>query len=85
MARNRRRGRSDRNPAGQRRVYIVGAAGALFVVLALVLLGALSRGNGEIGDAVILPSPRTTDIPRDGLLLGDSAAPVSLIEYADFQ
>ena len=86
MAQRRSRAPQGRNGTRRRRVYIAGAAGALIVVAALILLGPLSGGDGDSGGGpVVLPSPRSTDIPREGLVLGNSAAPVSVVEYADFQ
>ncbi len=87
MAQRRSRAPQGRNGTRRRRVYIAGAAGALVVVVALIALSALSRGDdGDPGGGpVVLPSPRSTDIPRDGLVLGNSTAPVSVVEYADFQ
>ena len=33
----------------------------------------------------ILPSPRRTDIPQEGYVLGSADAPVTVVVYADFQ
>jgi hypothetical protein len=60
------------------------------VVIAALLIGLLALrgdggGGGGGGGPVILPSPRPTDIAQDGHLLGSAGAPVTIIEYADFQ
>jgi len=68
--------------------YVI-AVGLAAVVVA-VLIALLARGgDGDGGDGgdrpVILPSPRPADIAQEGHLLGSPAAPVTVIEYADFQ
>lgn len=66
----------------------VGVAAAAVIVTLLIVLGALGRGgDGDGGGdgAVVLPSPLATDVPRQGRVLGDADAPVTVIEYADFQ
>jgi len=58
-------------------------------VVVLIVVAALTRGGGGGAGggegSVIVPSPRPTEIARQGHLLGNANAPVTLIEYADFQ
>lgn len=68
--------------------YVIAVGAAAVVVAVLIVL--LSRGgDGDGGDGgdrpVILPSPISTEIAQEGHLLGSLGAPVTLIEYADFQ
>jgi hypothetical protein len=68
--------------------YAIAVGGAAVVVAVLIVL--LARGgDGDGGDGgdgrVIVPSPIPTEIAQEGHLLGSPGAPVTLIEYADFQ
>lgn len=90
MARSRRKGRrSRRQRRGRARpwAYLIGSTAAVAVVAALILVAVLTQGGGgEVeGGPVVLPSPRATEIPRQGLVLGSVDAPVTVVEYADFQ
>jgi len=58
------------------------------VVTVLISVGALTRGDGGGGGGggpVVLPSPRPTGIAREAHVLGSPDAPVTVLEYADFQ
>lgn len=70
--------------------YVVAVGGAAVVAAVFIVVLVLSTGgNGDGGDGgdrpVILPSPIPTGIAQEGHLLGSAGAPVTLIEYADFQ
>lgn len=70
--------------------YVVAVGGAAVVAAVFIVVLVLSAGgNGDGGDGgdrpVILPSPIPTGIAQEGHLLGSAGAPVTLIEYADFQ
>lgn len=80
------RRRQGRNASGGQWMYIGGAAVALALVAALILLGALSGGDdgGKI-ETVVVPTPRPADVPRDGAVYGDPGATVTVTEYVDFQ
>lgn len=82
-----RRGRRGR--AGFRPYVIAVGAG---VVVAAAFIGVLVLSSGGDGDGggggggrVIVPSPRPTEIAQEGHLLGSPGAPVTIIEYLDFQ
>ena len=79
-----RRKRKERGPPFPLWGYLAGVT----VVAVAVSLGALTLwdggGDGGVGP-VILPSPLPTEIPREGHVLGRADAPVTLVEYADFQ
>lgn len=66
-------------------MYVVGAAGAAAVMAVLIVVGALTRGDGGGGGPVVVPSPRPTGLAREGRVLGSPDAPVTVIDYADFQ
>lgn len=68
-------------------VYAAGAAAAAVAVTALIVVGALSRGGGDSGSGgqVIVPSPGLAGLVSEGRVLGNQGAPVSIVEYADFQ
>ncbi len=68
-------------------LYAAGGGAALAVVGALILLGAVSRGDneGNSGGEVFVPTPRPATVARNAQVFGDPAAPVSIIEYLDFQ
>jgi protein-disulfide isomerase len=67
------------------------AAGAAFLTLAavLVLIVITAAGNGEGGDTEIEDKAAVAallgGIPQQGMLLGDPAAEVELIEFGDLQ
>jgi hypothetical protein len=68
-------------------VYAAGAAVAGVGVASLIVVGALTRGGGDDGVAgpVIVPTPGLPGLVSDGRVLGSPGAPVSIVEYADFQ
>jgi len=79
-AHERRAGRGS-----QWRAYAlaVGAAGA-----ALAVLIALVEAGGDHGGGVGTPLPladATADTPLRSHILGDAAAPVTLLEYSDYR
>ena len=81
--------RNDRRRGQVRRshtwLYLTVAAVA---VAAAIGAGALawSRGSGsDSGGQVILPSPGLPGLSLNGRVLGRPDAPVSIVEYADFQ
>jgi protein-disulfide isomerase len=66
------------------------AAGAGFLVIAVVLvLIVLNSSNGSGGDTTIDDATEVNrslaGIPQKGMVLGDSKAPVELIEFGDLQ
>lgn len=65
-------------------ILIVAACAALVVAIALVLVNLLdnSEQSTELGD---VPEIDWASVPQDGMTLGDPNAPVTIIEYADFQ
>ena len=70
-----RRWRPLRRLRGWWAVLIVGA-GALIVVVGLVVAGNLTRGSGDIPE-------RTAE--AEGRTLGSPDAPLTIVEYSDFQ
>jgi len=86
MGRNRDRGKASGLRSGQWRAYAL-ATGAAAVALAVLIALAESGGDSGGGDAG-LPSPRadaTPAAPASPHVLGDAAAPVTLLEYSDFR
>jgi protein-disulfide isomerase len=67
----------------QRRLQILGGVVALAVVVAVILI-ALNR-PATTGDLAILPSPIPAGVATDGRQLGDPGAPVTIVEYGDYQ
>jgi protein-disulfide isomerase len=68
-------------------MYVTGGAAALAIVGALILLGAVSRGDNESSNSgtVFVPTPRPATVARAGQVFGDPAAPVTIVEYIDYQ
>ncbi len=79
--------RRRRRPLTRLGPYLVATGVAAVVVAGLIVAGALSRGGdgGAGGGPVILPSPRPAGLVEEGHFLGSAAAPVTIVEYADFQ
>jgi len=56
------------------------------VVVALVLIGAVGRGGGNSPTgAIVVPTERPSSVEQAGHVVGDPAAPVTIVEYLDFQ
>ena len=86
MGRKKDRGKANGLRPGQWRAYAL-AAGAAAVALAVLIALAESGGDGGGGGAGT-PSPQadaTPAAPASPHVLGDAAAPVTLIEYSDFR
>jgi protein-disulfide isomerase len=74
-----------RRSAQQRRLWFFGGAVTIAVVAALVLILA-NRDTGGAGfPAVVAAAPLDSAIAADGLAIGDPNAPVTVVEYGDFQ
>jgi len=86
-----RRRREQRRPARlSRRLRGLGWLAAVVVALAavvgLILLGTLTRGGGEgQNTSLVVPTPRGTETPSQGSILGSANAPLTIVEYSDFQ
>ncbi|HEX5166752.1 MAG TPA: DsbA family protein [Thermomicrobiales bacterium] len=84
--RAQRRIDEERDRKRQRFLMIGGA-----VVVALIIVGALitfnrsDDGDGASDLAITVPEARDASVPQDGRTLGSPDAPVTIIEYADFQ
>jgi protein-disulfide isomerase len=74
----------ERRAARQRRLWFFGGAVILAVVAALVLILA-NRGGGSGLPAVVAAAPLETGIPTNGTTIGDPKAPITVVEYGDFQ
>jgi protein-disulfide isomerase len=77
---------------GDRRTKLLqmGAGAAFLVIVAVVVLIVASSGGDSGGDAENIEEVATAErivngIPQDGMVLGDSKAPVELIEFGDLQ
>ena len=65
-------------------------AGAASLAAALIAASVVSSGGSEAAPAVTAEAPAKRNplfvgIPQDGIALGDPAAPLTLVEYADLQ
>ncbi len=85
-AQARRRGRPV---SGRRwRVYVASGALALAVLAGAFAVAAFARsggGDGASTASLIVPSPRSSDTPSQGHVYGRPDAPVTVLEYVDFQ
>lgn len=82
-ARKRRQGR--REPRGGGWIYLAAAGVA---VAAAIVSGVLLFARDSDDDSraqVAVPTPGLPGLLRQGRILGQPDAPVSIIEYADFQ
>jgi len=71
-------------PPSQRTV-VLAFAGAAAAAVALIVVALFFRSSGEAPPPSPTPSVELTGIPQDDRVLGDTAAKVTLIEYADAQ
>jgi hypothetical protein len=88
MAPNAGKGRRSRREGSRRTPWWIYASGAAVGVSALALflvLGGLTGGGPEEDTPVAVPSPKPASLAQEGRLLGSASAPVSIVEYADFQ
>ena len=65
-------------------VYAAGAAGGAAVITLFVIVSGLIGGETE-DPPIVVPVPRPAGLAQEGRLLGSASAPVSIVEYADFQ
>ncbi len=79
------RNRSDRGGAVRFRRYLIALSAASAAVAVVIVVLARGGDDGGGGGPVVLPSPRPADIAQEGHVLGSADAPVTVIEYADFQ
>jgi len=82
--RERARLEAEKQAQQRKQLMIVGGIGALalVVVIALILL------NGDDSDSAAPPvvaAPAPLDVPAQGLTLGSPDAPVTVVEYGDYQ
>ena len=72
------------------RHLLLALAGAAGVAAALIVASVLGSRGGEPAPAPAVAAPTARHelvrgVPQDGIALGDSKAPVTLVEYADIQ
>jgi len=62
------------------------AAAAVAATILIVLSLAPWESDGEVTPSeFVVPTPRPADIPRQGTTLGSPDAPLTIVEYSDFQ
>ena len=67
------------------RAVVLAFAGAAAAAVALIVVALVFRSGGGAPEPTPTPSVELTGIPQDDRVLGDAAANVTLIEYADPQ
>lgn len=88
-ARGRREQKKPTRPS--RRLRYLGiltgmTAAAAVVVILIVLSQTLWESDGDSTPSeFIIPTPRPADMPRQGTTLGNPDAPLTIVEYSDFQ
>jgi protein-disulfide isomerase len=65
--------------------YVGGAVVAAVVVVGLLILFSRDTGNSAADAPITDPPPVEADVPVDGRAMGNADAPVTLVEYGDFQ
>lgn len=65
---------------------LTGMAAAAVVVVILIVSQTVcgGDGNGTLSE-ILLPTPRPADVPQEGTTLGNPDAPLTILEYSDFQ
>jgi len=84
----RRHGRRrDHGSEARFRRYLIAVGVAAVVVAVVIVVAALARGGdgGGGGGPLVVPSPRPAGLAQEGHVLGSASAPVTIIEYLDFQ
>jgi protein-disulfide isomerase len=91
MGRRARRRREKRRPARPSRrlrysriLAGTAAAAVAAIILIVVSLAPWESDDGATSSEFIIPTPRPADIPRDGTILGNPDAPLTIAEYSDF-
>jgi protein-disulfide isomerase len=87
MAKRRPAGRRQRRAGGGSQwLYVTGAAVALGLVAAVIMVGTASRdGNDGADDPIVVPTSRPSAVVTNGMVYGDPDASVTVTEYVDFQ
>jgi protein-disulfide isomerase len=88
-ARGRREQKKPTRPNKRARYLgiLTGMAAAAVVVVVLIVLSQTvweSDGDGTLSE-IVLPTPRPADISQEGTTLGSADAPLTILEYSDFQ
>jgi protein-disulfide isomerase len=85
-ASNRALRRAQQQQARQRKLMLLGGAIliALIVVAGLIALNRSTGGSSGL-PAIVAAGPIDASIPQNGRVLGDPNAPVTIVEYADYQ
>jgi len=88
-ARGRREQKRPTRPSRRLRYprILTGVAAAAVAATILIVVSLAPWGNdGEATPSeFIVPTPRPADIPRQGTTLGSPDAPLTIVEYTDFQ
>lgn len=61
-----------------------GGAAAIAIAIAVIVVVALNLTGGDTGDTGEMPIA-ATEFPPHAHILGDVNAPVTVVEYGDFQ
>lgn len=87
---NRARRRIEESRASRRRQLLAFGALGLVLVAVIAAVAVATNGSGEGKPRTLLPAvvaaePLDASLPRQGRVLGDPNAPVTIVEWADFQ
>jgi protein-disulfide isomerase len=82
--REQRRLAQEQQARRQRQLRLLAGVVAVAVIAAVVLI-FLNRPRDTGGDLAIIASPIPAEVAEDGRLLGDPEAPVTIVEYGDYQ
>ncbi|HET9475990.1 MAG TPA: thioredoxin domain-containing protein [Dehalococcoidia bacterium] len=87
MAKRRPAGRRQRRAAGGSQwLYVTGAAVALGLVAAVIMVGTASRDDSDgADDPIVVPTSRPSAVDTNGMIYGNPDASVTVVEYLDFQ
>jgi hypothetical protein len=67
----------------RRTQLLIAAAGAVVAVVVLIVIGPLLRGGGQQDSTSV--AEIKSQAPVDRNTIGSTSAPLTLIEYSDFQ
>jgi len=65
--------------------YVGSAVGVAVIAVALLILFSRDSTSSAANDPINDPPPMVTDVPLEGRAMGDPNAPITFVEWGDYQ